>query len=110
MGSYPGLWSTLTGYLDEVKPIETKVRVELAEELGIALDPTAALVLGQPYEFRDKALGRTWTIHPVLLTLADEPAIALDWEHVDYRWVAPAEIGQYACVPNLDRSLRAVLP
>ena len=80
------------------------------DPLGIALDRTAELVLGQPYEFRDETIHRTWIIHPVLLTLSEQAVITLDREHVDYRWVAPAEIGQYACVPHLDRGLRAVLP
>jgi 8-oxo-dGTP pyrophosphatase MutT (NUDIX family) len=109
VGTYPGLWSTITGYLDQVQPIEDRARAELSEELGITLDDTTAITLGEPYSFRDDALGRTWLVHPVLVTLATPPAIALDWEHVAYAWVSPSEISQYACVPNLDRSLRAVL-
>ena len=109
VGTYQGLWSAITGYLDELQPIEARVRAELAEELGLQLDDTSVITLGEPYSFRDDALGRTWIVHPVLVTLAVPPTIVLDWEHVEHTWVAPSEINRYACVPNLDRSLRAVL-
>jgi 8-oxo-dGTP pyrophosphatase MutT (NUDIX family) len=71
VGTYSSLWSMVTGYLDEPKPIEDKVRAELLEELGIELDSNASIKCGEPYEFRDDLLKRTWILHPVLISLQE---------------------------------------
>ena len=107
--AYQGLWNTVAGYLDEIKPIKNKVYEELNEELGISKENILKTKLGNPYEFHDKDIQKTWIIFPVLVELKNRPAIKLDWEHTDYKWIKSERINEYNIVPNLDITLEKAL-
>lgn len=102
VNSYKGKWNTLGGYLDEVRPVREKVEEELREELCITSLKNTKISYGKPYRFLDRDIGKTWIIHPVLVEFEKKPKIKLDWEHTDFRWILPDEIGQYNCVPNIE--------
>ena len=107
--AYQGLWNTVAGYLDEVKPIDIKAYEELNEELGISADNILKTKLGNPYEFYDKNIQKTWIIFSVLVELKNKPTIKLDWEHTEYKWIRPEQLNKYDIVPNLDVTLSKVL-
>ncbi len=102
------MWNTVAGYLDEFKPLEEKVCEELQEELGITADLIKQIKLGEPYEFNDKNINRTWIIFPVLVELSKEPIIKLNWEHTEYKWIDPADLKKFDIVPNLEETLARV--
>lgn len=108
VGTYRGLWNSVAGYIDEAVPLEDKIREELREELGLGKDAIASLRVGKMYDFFDPGIGKTWFIVPCLATLAAEPHLQLDWEHTEYRWIGPEELGSFPVVPGLERSLQAV--
>jgi len=110
VGAYKGLWNTVAGYLDELRPLEDKVKEELKEELGILENEIKELKLGEMYAFTDKEINKTWIIHPVLINLKAKPNIKLDWEHTEYIWIFPNEITNYHITPKLDESLKRVMP
>ena len=103
---YPGKWSTVTGYLDELKTIKEKVLEEINEELGFGEENILSYDFGESYEFKDTSADKTWIVHPVLVELKVDPVIKLDWEHVEYRWIRPDEIKNFDIVPRLDESLK----
>lgn len=103
--TYQGLWNTVAGYLDEFKSLEEKAREELQEELGITADMIKKIKLGEPYEFSDKKINKTWIIFPVLVELNKEPIIKLDWEHTEYKWINLVDLKKFDIVPNLDETL-----
>lgn len=107
--AYQGLWNTVAGYLDEMKPIKNKVYEELGEEPGISKENILKTKLGDPYEFYDRDIQKTWIIFPALVELKNRPAIKLDWEHTDYKWIKPERINEYNIVPNLDITLEKAL-
>lgn len=109
VGTYKGLWNSVAGYLDELKPLEDKVKEELKEELGILEQDIEEIKLGQIFEFTDESIDKTWIIHPVLVKLETEPNIKLDWEHTEYLWINPEEITSYQITPRLDESLRKAM-
>lgn len=104
VSNYQGLWNTVAGYLDEFKPLEEKAREELQEELGITADMIKKIKLGEPYEFEDKKINKTWIIFPVLVELNKEPVIKLDWEHTEYKWIDSADLKKFDIVPNLEET------
>jgi 8-oxo-dGTP pyrophosphatase MutT (NUDIX family) len=110
VGNYRSLWNSVAGYIDEPVPLEKKIYEELREELGISEDMVCAIRIGNTYEFYDQGIDRTWIIVPCLATLQTEPTIRLDWEHTDFRWIAPEELSGFPIVPGLERSLGAVWP
>lgn len=102
--TYRGLWNTVAGYLDEFKPLEEKAREELQEELGITVKMIKQIKLGEPYEFNDKNIGKTWIIFPVLVELEKEPMIKLDREHTEYKWIVLDDLKKFDIVPNLEET------
>ncbi len=106
---YKGLWNTVAGYIDELCPVKNKALTELKEELGIAEDMIRQVKQGMPYEFHDKNARKTWIIFPFLVDLKKKPAIKLDWEHTEFKWIKLGQINRYNIVPNLDVTLKKVL-
>ena len=101
-----GLWSSVSGYIDEVMSVQEKAHKELMEELNITLDMIKKTKIGEPYEYTDS---KTWIIFPVLVELNTEPDIRLDWEHTEYKWIYPFELKQYEIMADLDNTLARVL-
>lgn len=107
--AYQGKWCTVAGYMDEVKPLQDKALQELKSELGIKPEYIAKLALGEPYEFQDMELRKTWNIHPMLVVLKQPIEVNIDWEHADFEWINPARLAEYDTVPMLAESLRRAL-
>ncbi len=107
--AYQGKWNSLGGYLDEVKPLRQKVLEELQEELGITESMIQSIDFGEPFEFIDSDIKKTWIIHPALAHLKEKPHIKLDWEHTEYRWIKPEELINFETVSKLDQTLKKVL-
>src|SRR5581483_922345 len=47
--------------------------------------------------------GRPWEVDAFLFSAAT-PALTLNWEHVEYAWVAPPDLAAYDCLPWLRAS------
>jgi len=107
--TYQGKWHTVAGYLDEPKPIRQKALEELEEELDIHSKDVARFTAGEPYEFFDDGVTKSWIVHPVLVELKKNPVVTLDWEHTEFKWISPNEVSGYDTVPKLDESLKRVL-
>ena len=65
--------------------------------------------LGNPYEFIDNDIRKTWIIFPAIVELKKESNVRLDWEHTDYKWIKPFELKDHKIVPNLAVTLSKVL-
>jgi len=107
VGNYKGKWNSVSGYLDEIKPIRGKILEELREEIGIEEKDVASINLGKDYEFTDNK--KTWYVYPALAELKYKPKIELDWEHTEYRWIKPEEMKKFDTVPELETGLKNVL-
>jgi isopentenyldiphosphate isomerase len=103
---YQGKWNTVAGYLDELRPIREKVLEEIKEELEIEKDNVLSIIFGEPYQFTDKEVNKTWIVHSVLVELKEKPNIKLNWEHTDYKWIKQDELRNFDIVPKLDESLK----
>jgi len=64
---------------------------------------------GSPVKFFDDAEGKTWTVHPFLFR-SNTDAIKIDWEHTEYRWIKPPDIGHYDTVPKLKEVVESLIP
>lgn len=108
--TYQGAWGGVSGYLEPgVTPLE-QAYTEIREESGL---PRAAVLLlraGEPFEFRDEALGQAWRVYPFLFALDAAAEIATDWETTEHMWVAPEELATLPTVPRLAESLARVYP
>lgn len=100
--AYQDKWSTVAGYLDELRPIEDKVLEELLEEAGISAKLIAAVKIGTTYTFSDREIHKKWIRVPVIVDLLEKPIIRLDWEHTEWQWIDPQKLAEYDTEMRLD--------
>ena len=105
VGTYKERWNTVTGYIDEKKPVFNKIIEEINEELGLSEDIIQSYHYGELFEFTDDILKKTWIVFPAMLLLSKKPNIKLNWEHSEYKWINPNDLKKYHTVPKLEISL-----
>ena len=101
VGTYKGLWSGISGYIEKgEKPIETALK-EIREETKI----TEVLLVkeNKPISFTDSYEGKNynWNIFSFLFKTEKKDKVQIDWEHTEYRWILPSKMGEYKTVPRL---------
>ena len=108
VGSYRGHWSAISGYLEDATPLAQACR-EIREETGLPDEEVHLVAEGEPISISAPELNSLWEVHPFLFEIDDPQHIRLDWENVEFRWIAPEEIKHYLTVPKLEEALQAVL-
>ena len=109
--TYKGLWGGVAGYIEEnEKPYDTALK-EIREEVGIEKKNVSLVREVEPIEFTDFDEGRKydWTIHPFLFEVKSTYKLRIDWEHSDYRWIAPSEIENFDTVPYFKEIVSEIL-
>jgi len=99
VGTYQGLWSGISGYL-EGDP-DRHFRVELAEETSLTEGDYTLVRKAPPVAVADREQGREWTVYPFICEVHNPERIRLDWENTELKWVAPADIAKQPAVPGL---------
>lgn len=104
---YPRYWNGISGFLDDQRSLDEKVRDELSEEAGIAPADIVNIRVGTIFDQEAPELGKTWIVHPVLVEVKSDK-VRLDWEAQGYRWVTRGEAKQYNLLPGFDRVLEEI--
>lgn len=99
---YPGYWNGISGFLDDDRSLEQKVKDELNEELGIGEDKVISIKLGEIFHQEEPEYKKTWIVHPVLVEVSTDE-IKLDWEAQGYKWIKPEEIKNFNLLPGFDK-------
>jgi hypothetical protein len=63
-----------------------------------------------PLEVDDSPNGVRWKVHPYLYRVITGKPVHIDWEHDEFRWIEPAELGRFETVPGLAEALSKVYP
>jgi len=105
VGSDPGLWHCITGYLEPGASPEGQARTELYEETGLSADRLDSLRAGGSFVLAGSD-GTLWTVH-LFTAVARTRALGLNWEHDAYRWVDPSVVPAPDQVPWLPHVLAA---
>lgn len=106
---YPEYWNGISGFLDDSRSLEKKVKDELKEELGISRVKIKKIKLGEIFDEEAPGYKKTWIVHPVLAEVSTDK-IKLDWEAQNYRWVTPKEAMGLKLVPGFDMVLEKLSP
>ena len=109
VGTYKKKWNTVTGYIDEKKPLYDKIREETQEEIGLNVENISSYKSYNFFEFEDKEIKKKWIIFPAKIKLNKLPKIQLNWEHTEFIWIYPEELITFNIVPKLDLSLKYIL-
>lgn len=104
VGSFQGRWAGVSGFLAGAVPREQALR-EIEEECGLRPEVVHPVRQGVPVYARHG--GRVFVVHPFRFRTDDE-RIRLDWEHTEFRWIRPEELGEFDTVPKLDRAWASV--
>ena len=108
VSTYKGHWAGVSGYLENVDPLN-QAYTEMAEEVGLSRADVTLLSVGKPLEVVDESRDRSWRVHPFLVAVHDPEKIRLDWENVEMRWIRPEELATLQTVPALREALDRVL-
>jgi len=100
--TYKGLWSGVSGYVEEgEKPIDTAYK-EIFEEVRLEKEDIKLIDSKDPIEFTDKYKNEiyNWKVFPFLFKTNKKDKIQIDWEHTEYRWILPKEVEKFDTVPH----------
>lgn len=103
---YSGFWSGISGFLDDSKSLEEKVKEEIEEELHIAAQDILSIKLGTIFHHEAAQMKKTWIVHPILVDVATD-VLRLNWEAAEYVWTTPDEARMYKLLPGFEMVLEA---
>lgn len=106
--TYRGRWGGVSGSIDPGHAPEEQARQEIREETGLTDADLRLVCAGEPFWFDDPSVGRRWLVHPFRFAVLNPERIRIDWEHVEFRWIDPAELNGYDLVPRMEESWRRV--
>lgn len=104
---YPGYWNGISGFLDDQRSFEQKVKDELREELGIPWKMVEKIRLCEIFHQEAPRYKKTWIVHPVLVGVTTDK-IKLDWEARNYKWIRIGEAKKLKLLPGFDQVLEKV--
>lgn len=103
-----GYWSTVNGFIDEVKPVKEIAQQEAKEELG--LDVTLdEIKVANSYTLENPKEKRKYIVFACLITLKSKPEIVLDHEHTDYAWTTREQLKDYEMLDDLPYAIDKAL-
>ena len=111
VSTYRGMWGVVTGYVEiGEKPYETAIK-EIREEVGISEDNLKLIKQLDTIEFTDFYEGKKyeWEIYPFIFIIKKKGKINIDWEHLEYCWIHPADIEKFETVPRLKEIVKRLL-
>lgn len=104
VGSFRGRWAGVSGFLEDPTE-EAQARREILEETQIPSVDLDLVARGRTVYARDE--DRIYAAAPFRFHTRSTD-VRLDWEHTEYRWIDPEELGRFPTVPKLDRVWKAV--
>ena len=102
---YPGYWNGISGFLDDQKTIEQKVKEELREEIGLTGGDIKKIRVAEIFSQEEPKYKKNWIVYPVLVDISTNK-IKLDWEALAHRWVSLKEAKRLKLLPGVEEVLR----
>ena len=107
--SMKGLWSGVSGIIENNEIPTNRAKIEIFEEVGIKenkinlVKSVEKIKISSPqYENHE------WEIFPFLFETKN-PEIKLNWENSEFKWINVNELENYETVPNLQKVLLSLL-
>jgi len=103
-----GYWSTVNGFIDEIKPVYEQVIHEVKEELSVDINKTMIKVR-ESYTLKNPREKRSYIVFPCLVSLNTKPSIILDSENTEYAWTKRAKLNEYYTLNDLPYAIDSAL-
>lgn len=108
VGTYQGKWAGCSGYIEGDEDPDIRAIIEIKEETKLTENQIVLIKKGETLKVNDEEKGIIFIVHPYLWeTKTDQ--IEIDWEHKNFKWIAPGDITNYSTVPKLKDALEKVL-
>jgi len=108
VGTYPGKWAGISGYIEENESPYQTVLKEISEEAGLLAEDVELIKEGDLLSVPDKEINVLWRVHPYLFRTKTDK-LKLNQEHEEPKWIKPEEIANYETLPKLPEVLKSVI-
>ena len=104
------LWAGVSGIIEksDTTPL-ARAKIEIFEETGINESEIELLKANERIKIESAQYkNHEWNIFPFLFRTKN-PAIKLNWENSEFKWIKPNEVKNYETVPELEKILFGLL-
>ena len=103
--SMRGLWSGVSGIIENNEEPLNRAKIEIFEEIGIRKDKISLTKSVEKIKISSPQYeNHEWEVFSFLFE-TKETEIKLNWENSEFRWINVNELENYETVPNLDKIL-----
>ncbi|MDC0070012.1 NUDIX domain-containing protein [Nitrosopumilus sp.] len=103
--SMKGLWSGVSGIIENNENPIDRAKIEIFEEVGIKEKEIRLVKKLEKMRIQSQQYkNHEWEIFPFLFETKNEN-IELNWENSEFKWILPKELKNYQTVPNLEKIL-----
>ncbi len=107
--SMKGLWSGVSGMIENNENPLDRAKIEIFEEIGMKEDEIKLVKKSEKMKISSSQYkNHQWEIFPFLFETKKE-TINLNWENSDFKWILPIELKNYETVPSLEKLLLNLL-
>ena len=107
--SMKGLWSGVSGMIENNENPLDRAKIEIFEEIGMKEDEIKLVKKSEKMKISSSQYkNHQWEIFPFLFETKKE-TIQLNWENSDFIWILPIELKNYETVPSLEKLLLNLL-
>ena len=103
--SMKGLWSGVSGIIENNENPIDRAKIEIFEEVGIKEKEIRLVKKLEKMKIQSQQYkNHEWEIFPFLFETNNEN-IELNWENSEFKWILPKELKNYQTVPSLEKIL-----
>jgi len=104
-----GLWSGISGIIENNETPISRAKIEIFEEVGISEEHITLIKSTKEFTVdTPQYKNQEWIIFPFFFK-TDTNDIKLNWENSDFRWIDVGQIKEFNTVPSLERILLSLL-
>ena len=103
--SMKGLWSGVSGIIENNENPTDRAKIEIFEEVGIKEKEIRLVKKLEKMKIQSQQYkNHEWEIFPFLFETNNEN-VELNWENSEFKWITPKELKNYQTVPSLEKIL-----
>ena len=107
--SMKGLWSEVSGIIENNENPIDRAKIEIFEEVGIKEKEIKLVKKLEKMKISSQQYkNHEWEIFPFLFETKNGN-ITLNWENSEFKWILPKELKNYQTVPSLEKILLNLL-
>ena len=107
--SMKGLWSGVSGIIENNENPIDRAKIEIFEEVGIKEKEIKLVKKLEKMKISSQQYkNHEWEIFPFLFETKNGN-VTLNWENSEFKWILPKELKNYQTVPSLEKILLNLL-